>query len=91
MLDDFLVFFSSINTLDKQRTVMPFNEAVKLSVPEFKSVPGNEIPKNIIFTPHFAFSKKAAGLNQVLNNVMLNLFQHLFQDLRFQNLYISRC
>ena len=37
--------FSSINTLDKQKTVMPFNEAVKLSVPEFKSVPGNGMPK----------------------------------------------
>ncbi len=37
--------------------------------------------KNVIFTPHFAFSKKAAGLNQVLKNVMLNLFQHLFQYL----------
>ncbi len=43
------MFFSNINTLDKQKTVMPFNEAVKLSVPEFKSVPGNGMPKNVIF------------------------------------------
>ncbi len=43
MLDDFLVFFSSINTLDKQKTVMPFNEVVKLSVQEFKSAPKAEL------------------------------------------------